>query len=96
MRATSGFITNDGTFYERDVDAQLHDNEMNIRGLCVTHNVDAEKLITIIEALADPIMEYVHAFKAKIKTDVEEITSSIGQNNKDDESAEGPTPAVLE
>lgn len=83
MRPVSGFLSDDGNFFELKASADKHDAEMLIREYCVTHTpegmkilesdrpipkcIDAEKVLSIIEALADPIMEFVNASREEQK-----------------------------
>lgn len=67
MRPVSGFLSNDGNFFELRASANKHDAEMAIRAYCVEQNVDADKLVSHIEALADPILEFVNASRKEQK-----------------------------
>ncbi len=61
-----GFLTTDGNFFEHKPLAELHEAEMQIRALCVSHTprpIDPEKFLSLIEAMADPIKAYQNAFK---------------------------------
>ena len=63
-RATSGYLSEDGTFFETEAEADLHTAEMKIIAYCVSHTpkpIDSDKLLAAIEALAAPIKEYLNA-----------------------------------
>lgn len=66
MRKAKGYIADDGSFFEHEEDAEKHDAEMVIRTFCTIHHVDAEKLLSYVEALAEPIKDYLNA-DAKVK-----------------------------
>lgn len=66
-KPVSGFLSKDGMFFEKMCDSHKHDAEMLIRAWCSKNDIDAEKFITYIEALADPIMEYVNASREAIE-----------------------------
>lgn len=57
----TGWLARDGKFFESIDECRQHEAREEIRAWCVEQNVMFEKLIIIIEALADPILEYVDA-----------------------------------
>lgn len=90
MRPVSGYLSDDGNFFELKASADKHDAEMLIRQYCVTHTpegmkileddrpipkcIDAEKVLSIIEALADPILEFVNASREEQKANESRTT----------------------
>lgn len=101
MKPVKGFLSEDDMFFEIAADARKHDAEMLIRAYCVTHNLDAEKLITHIEALAVTITEYLNADQATeipqfIKRDPQDSqTREVGEHQADSEGYAEP-PALFE
>lgn len=101
MRPVSGFLSDDGNFFELKASADKHDAEMLIRAWCVEQNIDAEKLITYIEALADPILEFVNASREEQK--INKARASIHpepiharEHQTDDTQREEDVTTVLE
>lgn len=97
MQKVRGYLSDDGNFFKTAVEAKKHDAEMLIRAWCSVKNIDADKVIEIIEALADPIVEYVHAFKADKthRTKIPQIlkdteTPRARRNKRDKGGGEGP------
>ena len=57
----TGFLASDGTFFKRKKDARAYEAKMKILQWCELNSIDGDKVMTIIEAMAEPIMEYVDA-----------------------------------
>lgn len=71
-RPVTGFLSDDDTFFHTEAEALMHDAEMDIRAFCVSHiptPLDDNRLLEVIEALADPIERYLNA---KAQAEVEE------------------------
>jgi len=64
-KVVSGFLANDGNFFISEAEADLHNAEMQIQEWCESHKVDPDKVVQIIEALADPIKDYLRAKEAQ-------------------------------
>lgn len=63
-KKVTGFLTRDQQFYTTDAEACRHEAEMEIRALCAELKpkaIDPEKFITALEAMADQVLEYLHA-----------------------------------
>lgn len=63
-RAVKGFMSNSGIFFDNYDDARRKDAEDTIRQLCAEKQVKADSLLNLIEAMADPIKEYIDAYQA--------------------------------
>jgi hypothetical protein len=61
MQRVAGYLADDGTFFVSKFEAMRHDALVAMQKWCESHDVDANRLIPIIEALADPIVEFVNA-----------------------------------
>lgn len=82
MKLVTGYLSEDNMFFDTKVEAIKHDAELIILAHCVSHNLDSEKVFSIIEALADPIMEYVNALKdTEIPSFIQNSHSSQAREN---------------
>jgi hypothetical protein len=59
----SGFLTSDGAFYHTSAEAQRHEAQREIVQWCQRQQPAYQQasVLALIEALADPIQEYLHA-----------------------------------
>lgn len=78
MRKAAGYITGDGTFFEKEEEAALHEAEMRLR-----HDLGAEypdlsqgRFLEVLTQMIRPIGEYINAYQAANKRDPAE--SKIG------------------
>lgn len=68
MRKVKGYLSNDNMFFDTKEGAVRHDAELMIISYCIEHNLDQAKVISIIEALAEPIQRYVNAHSEEAST----------------------------
>lgn len=73
-KRVAGFLANDGSFHETEAEADFRDAEEEIRAYCVTHTINDNVFIDVIEALADPVYRYLNA---KDRIDVEATRKEV-------------------
>lgn len=63
MKQTKGFVTDDGTFFESEYEAELYEAEFRLRaGLVATFpNLNQEPFFSIVLTLKHELMEYLNA-----------------------------------
>lgn len=66
MKQASGYVTDDGTFYEREVDAQLHETENRLRHRLAEefHNLNQEMFFTVVFTIMPALRSYINAHDA--------------------------------
>lgn len=79
-RPVQGYLANDGSFHETEAQADFRDAEEEIRAYCVTHTVDDNVFLDVIEALADPVYRYLNA---KDRIDVEATRKEVNGITKE-------------
>lgn len=78
MKPVSGFKTEDGNFFETDVEATYHEAETDLMvalGL-LSPNMDTSQFIATVEQVAKPLKEYLNAYAAKSTLDQSNIAAS--------------------
>jgi len=90
MRKAEGFITNDGTFFERQEEAELHEAETKLRvKLSVDFpNLSQGKFFIILDDAIEVIGEYIDAYKAHDTAKRAETKDEIGDKVDDSEPPE--------
>lgn len=62
MERVQGYLTEDGTFYRTSAEARRHEAKLIIAEYCAHNSIKSvNKMLETIEALADPIMDYLNA-----------------------------------
>jgi hypothetical protein len=88
MRKAAGFITSDGTFFESEVEAWLHEAEVRLRHRLSVEfpQVAQEKFFEVITVLIEEMGEYINAYKVANKRDPAE--GEVGGEDDDSGKAE--------
>lgn len=93
MRSVTGFLSEDGMFFPTAQEAAKHDAEIQIIAWCVSHNIDQAKVFQIIEALADPITEYVNALAVEEEIDLPKFIGNHAEASLTREDFEDERPS---
>ena len=90
MKKASGYITADGSFFEKEEDATLHEAEMRLRArLAVDFSVvDPERFMGIVIALSTELKEYLNAYPYK-RTDAEDTDGEKTGNGQEAKADDG-------
>jgi hypothetical protein len=89
MKQATGYITEDGTFFERQEEASLHEAEQRLRSRLVEVNgtVDPEKFMNLVLGVMRELKGFVDAYNAA-------DTTERNQQDKDGEAVDdSETPA---
>lgn len=93
MKYVTGYLTNDGEFFEDIGEAKRKEAEDTLRKLCLASRVNAARLIDVIEAMADPIKDYIDAYKATTAQAIKD-TPRVDRDPADDERGSADSPPV--
>jgi hypothetical protein len=87
MREAKGYITEDGTFFVSQPEAELHEAELRLRAKLSIEYPDLSqgKLFEVVTQLIDDVGEYINAYQAANKRDPAE--SEVGEEIRDSEPA---------
>lgn len=66
-KAVSGFLSSDEIFFDREVDADLHDAELVLRTALGKYSKDPESVIETLRKEMEPIRRYFDAFEASVE-----------------------------
>ncbi len=95
-----GYLTSDGVYYASRHAAEAHEHRNTIRDLCESHQpkpIEAEKFLTLIEAWADPIRNYINANEAQSRyTQAEEDTTGTNRDQANDTNRDVDFDALVE
>lgn len=93
-----GYMTRDGVFYEDEEAAKKHEYRSEIETFCVSHTpkpINPVLFIGVIEALADPIRNYIDAYKAyEAIRQLKKDTIAFGGDKADDADGDAVDEAV--
>jgi hypothetical protein len=66
MKKTQGFVTEDGTFFESEQEAMLHEAEMKLRGVLsgVYPHIVQDTFFEVIFGVMPELKEYMNAYNA--------------------------------
>lgn len=87
MKQVTGFLTEDGTFFDNKAAADLHEAEHLLDHSARYIGVDPEKLKDAINQLHEPVRRYLDAQDASAKERVEYVKHN---------SSPGPGPSSLD
>lgn len=89
MKQTKGFVTDDGTFFENEYEAELYEAEFRLRaGLTTTFpQLNQEPFFTIVLTLKRELMEYLNAHST---TDANKPIPDEGEERVEDEPRPAP------
>src|SRR6187402_2737322 len=65
MKRVRGYLTQDGTFFELEVDANLYEAEIDLRTRSGNAKIDPDRLIDALRMLHAPIRKYLNAIENK-------------------------------
>jgi hypothetical protein len=87
MKKAEGFITEDGTFFEREEEAELHEAEMRLRTKLGVEYPDLSqgKFFEIVTQLIGDVGAYINAYQTANKRDPAE--SEVGEEVRVSEPA---------
>jgi hypothetical protein len=92
MKMAQGYVTEDGTFFESKLEAELYEAEVKIRSALSAVNgaLDAERFLEVVLAIMPEMRRYVDAYDAT-------YTAKRDQQAKDEDGGEAgvsgaPTP----
>lgn len=87
MRQASGFITEDGTFFETEEEAKLHEAEQWLRGQMVMHfpQIDVDGILNLVETLRTELGEYLNATAAHLRTQTKKQNRTGDQDSSSSE-----------
>lgn len=98
MKQTKGFVTDDGTFFESEGEAQLYEAEFRLRGALSTTfpSLNQEPFFTIVLTLKRELTEYLNAHST---TNAAKPDPDEGEVRDEDEVSEAPPvdehPAII-
>jgi hypothetical protein len=89
MKNVTGFLAEDGTFFKTSAECKRYEARRIIEEYCQYNSIKSvTKMMETLEALADPIMDYLnadHEVKEQEKLDqVKENTGGAGGDQADD------------
>ena len=84
VRKTEGYVTEDGSFFEKEKDAKLHEVELRLRSrLSETFpGIDQERFFGIMLAITNELVEYLNAYQAAHSDTKDKDGSTTGDKEK--------------
>lgn len=86
MKATQGFLSEDGTFFESKAECELYEAELLLDAVCDSHGVDPTAYKQMVRSSSQQTMRYIDAHH----TYEEEVTSSGSQEREYATSVSAP------
>ena len=78
-RKADGYFTSDGTFYEREEEADLHDAKEAIRGELIGQEIAPDPIIVLLDTMRELIEDYYEKATAEAKTRTSSDLDSSGE-----------------
>lgn len=83
MKMAQGYVTDDGTFFESKLEAELHEAEAKLRAQLATEypQLNTGGFFEVVQNLMSPLKEYINAFNAT-------YTAKSNQQAEDEDGGE--------
>lgn len=101
MKRVSGFLTNDGTYFDTEDEARLYDAMAALTFAATNVGANPKAVFVIVDGCMNQIEEYINAKRAHQKAEhanpfSAEPTASPAFNYTNDGTTETPIPSILE
>lgn len=90
MKQATGFLTNDGKFFETDREAEFHEAEQELQELARVQGIDPHRLMEAVWDLRIPIRRYIDA------KDANTVNQPFDESSLDAPYTSGPYTSGLD